>query len=299
VARREGLPVPRITLFIFGGVAHLGREPSGPRSEFRIAVVGPLASLVLAGLFYGLSQLSSPRSDILGQTFWYLGAANFILAAFNLIPGFPLDGGRVLRAWLWHRWNDLRRATRVVTRIGRGMGTALILLGILQLLAGLLVGGLWLVFIGLFLRQAAESSYQMTALQELLRGVSVAEMMHQDPISVGEDLSLDQLVNDYFYRYRFTSFPVTHTDSLTGLVHINQVKDVPRERWSSTRVVEVMTPREKISTVTPEEEAFHAFRQMMQSGRQKIPVVRDGRLKGILTARDFLELLRIKTDLAG
>lgn len=299
VAQREGLPVPRITLFIFGGVAHLSREPSDPGSEFRIAVIGPVTSLVLAGLFWAVSLPLAPASEMLGQTFLYLGVANFLLAVFNLIPGFPLDGGRVLRAWLWNRWNDLRRATQVVTGIGKGMGTALILLGILELFGGLLVGGLWLVFIGLFLRQAAQSSYQMTALQEALRGIRVAEIMRAEPVEVRESLRLDELANDFFYRYRFNSFPVVEGQRLTGLIHINQVKDVPRERWSQTTVGEVMTPREKIATVGPEEEAFAALRQMNQSGHQKIPVVQNERLVGIITARDIMELFRVRTDLAA
>lgn len=299
VARSEGLPVPRITLFIFGGMAHLTREPAGPQAEFRIAAIGPLSSFVLAGLFWALSQATTGLGDIVSRTLWYLAVANLILAVFNLVPGFPLDGGRVLRAWLWNRWNDLRRATAVVARIGRGTGTALILLGILEVLVGAIVGGLWMVFIGLFLRQAAESGYKMTALQELLRDVSVAEIMRTDPVEVSEDLTLDRLVGDYFYRYRFSSFPVTRGERLAGLVHINQVKEVPQERWAATRVSDVMTPDGEVATVVPEEGAFEAFRRMTQSGRQKIPVTQGGRLVGMLTARDILELFRIKSDLVG
>ncbi len=299
VARTEGMPVPRITLFIFGGMAHMVREPSGPMPEFRIAAAGPIMSFFLAGVFLGASWLTRESSQIVGRTFFYLGLANFILAVFNLVPGFPLDGGRVLRAWLWHRWNDLRRATRVVARIGRGTGTALILLGLLEFLfAGALVGGLWMVFIGLFLRQAAESSYQMTALQEMLRDVPVSEVMRENPVTVDERMNLSDLVSDYFYRYHFNSFPVTGGQHLAGLVHINQVKGVPRDKWASTTVGEVMTPQSEISTVAPSEEVFQAMRRMTEAGRQKVPVVKDGRLVGILTSRDILELFRVKSDLA-
>lgn len=299
VAQREGLPVPRITLFIFGGMAHLSGEPPGPGAEFRIAVVGPISSFVLAGLFWGLSRLVASTSLIVSQTFFYLGAANFILAVFNLIPGFPLDGGRVLRAWLWQRWRNLRRATRVVARIGRGMGTALMVLGVLEFLSGVFVGGLWSIFIGLFLRQAAQSSYQVTALRELLQGVSVAEIMRAEPISVSGNLPLDRLVADYFYRHHFSSFPVTEDGRLTGLVHINQVKQTPQERWASVTVEEVMTPAAEGATVEPEAPAFDALRCMSERGRQKIPVVKDGRLVGMVTSQDILELFRVKSDLAG
>lgn len=299
VAQREGLQVPRVTLFIFGGIAHLGRDPASPGAEFRIAVIGPVTSFVLAGVFWGLSLILAPMSEIVGETCFYLAAANFLLAVFNLIPGFPLDGGRVLRAWLWHRWNDLRRATRIVTRIGRGMGMGLILLGILELVGGMVVGGLWLIFIGLFLRQAAESSFQMVALQHALRGVAVSEIMRKDPVGVSPNISLDDLVNDYFYHYRFTSFPVVDDGRLVGMVHINQVKDAPKDRWGQTPVRATMTPASETAAVTPDEDSFEAFRKMSQTGRQKIPVVQDGRLVGMLTARDILELLQIKSDLAA
>lgn len=299
VAQREGLPVPRITLFIFGGMAHLSGEPPGPGAEFRIAVVGPISSFVLAGVFWGLSRLAASTSLIVSETFFYLGAANFILAVFNLIPGFPLDGGRVLRAWLWQRWRDLRRATRVVARIGRGMGTALMVLGVLEFLSGAFVGGLWSIFIGLFLRQAAQSSYQVTALRELLQGVSVAEIMRAEPISVSGSLPLDRLVSDYFYRHHFSSFPVTEDGRLTGLVHINQVKQTPQERWAGVTVEEVMTPAAEGATVEPEDPAFDALQCMSERGRQKIPVVKKGRLVGMVTSQDILELFRIKSDLAG
>lgn len=298
-ARQEGLSVPRITLFIFGGMAHLSREPSDPGAEFRIAAIGPVTSYGLAGLFWGLSVATTGASQMVGRTFWYLALANFILATFNLFPGFPLDGGRVLRAWLWHRWKDLRRATAVVTRIGRSVGTGLMLLGLVEFLSGVFVGGLWMVFIGLFLRQAAAGSYRMTALQELLRGERVYDLMRREPVHVGEALRLDELVSDYFYRYRYTSFPVTRGGRLAGLVHINQVKEIPQERWGSTLVSEVMTPEGEVATVGAQEEAFEAFRRMTQSGRQKLPVIQDGRLVGMVTARDILELFRIKSDLSG
>lgn len=298
MARRHGLPVPRITLFIFGGVAHLSREPLGPRGEFLIAGVGPLTSIVLGTAFWGLSGLTAATSEILSRTFFYLALANWLLAAFNLLPGFPLDGGRVLRSLLWQRWANLRRATRAAARAGRVTGGVLIALGLFEiLLLHAFLGGVWMIFIGLFLRQAAASSYQMTALQEMLRDVTVAEIMQPRPVSVLEDLSLDHLVEEFFYRYRFTSFPVERGGQLTGLVHINQVKEVPQAQWWQKRVGEVMTPREKFLEVEPGAPAFQAFRQMTQAGMKKLPVTHQGQLVGIITARDILELFRIKSDL--
>lgn len=297
VARHYGLPVPRITLFIFGGVAQLGREPVAPRAELFIAGIGPITSIVLGSLFLLLAELIHAANDIVSHTFLYLGIANIVLAVFNLLPGFPLDGGRVLRAWLWQRWSSLRRATRAAARAGRMTGAALIALGLLQIFLGAFIGGIWMIFIGLFLRQAATSSYEMTALEEMLRDVTVGEIMHEQPVSVPEDLTLDRLVEDFFYHYRFTSFPVEHNDELVGLVHINQVKDVPHGEWALRRVAEVMTPRADILVVAPDDPAMHAFRQMSQTGASKLPVIRQGRLVGIVTARDILQMFRIRSDL--
>jgi Zn-dependent protease/predicted transcriptional regulator len=299
VARRSGLPVSRITLFIFGGVAQLGREPTSPRAELLIAGVGPVTSVVLGGIFLGLAELVHASHDPASHTLFYLALANFMLAGFNLLPGFPLDGGRVLRAWLWQRWNSLHDATRAAARAGRLTGLGLMGFGLVQIFLGALVGGVWMILIGLFLRQAAASSYQSSALEELLRDVQVSEIMQEHPVSVPEDLPLDRLVEDFFYRYRFTSFPVERDAQLAGLVHINQVKDVPRAQWPQRRVGEVMSPRETILVVTPEEPAVEAFRQMTEAGAQKLPVTREGRLVGIVTARDILQLLRIRSHLRG
>jgi Zn-dependent protease/CBS domain-containing protein len=296
-ARRYGLPVPGITLFIFGGVAQLGREPVAPKAEFWIAAVGPITSILLGTLFLLARHFIHPGIDIVSETLFYLGLANLTLAGFNLLPGFPLDGGRVLRAWLWQRWKNLYRATRAAARAGRLTGAALMALGLLQIFIGAFVGGIWMIFIGLFLRQAATSSFQMTSLEEMLRDVPVSEIMQRNPVSVPEQLPLDRLVEDFFYRYRFTSFPVERNAELVGLIHINQVKEVPRTDWPLRVVSEVMSPRATVVIVAPEDSAIEAFRQMSQTGASKLPVAADGRLVGIVTARDILQLFRIKSDL--
>ncbi|MFQ5927232.1 MAG: site-2 protease family protein [Terriglobia bacterium] len=299
VARHYGLPVPRITLFIFGGVAQLGHEPLAPRAELFIAGIGPITSLVLGVLFLVFAKLIHAANDIASHTLFYLGLANIVLAIFNLLPGFPLDGGRVLRAWLWQRWANLRRATRVAASVGRLTGLGLVALGLLQIFLGAFVGGIWMILIGLFLRQAATSSYQMTALEELLRGVRVGEIMQLHPVTVADDLPLDRLVEEFFYRYRFTSFPVERDAQLAGLVHINQVKGIPREQWPTRRVAEVMSPRAAIPVVTPEQSAAEAFRQLTLAGAHKLPVTDAGRLVGIITLRDILQLFQIRSDLTG
>lgn len=299
VARRYGLPVPGITLFIFGGVAQLGQEPPGPRAEFWIAAVGPITSILLGGLFLASAELIHARYDIASHTLFYLFVANLVLAGFNLLPGFPLDGGRVLRAWLWGRWANLHRATRAAARAGRLTGAGLMVLGLAQifLLPGAFVGGAWLMLIGLFLRQAAASSYQMTAIEEMLRDITVGELMHAPPVSVPADLPLDKLVEDFFYRYRFTSFPVERDSELLGLVHINQVKGIPPREWATRAVHEVMSPKESLLVVAPEDPAIDVFRQMSQTGMSKVPVVEGGHLVGLVAVRDILQLFRIKSHL--
>ncbi|MFQ5817686.1 MAG: site-2 protease family protein [Terriglobia bacterium] len=298
VARRYGLPVPRITLFIFGGVAQLGHEPLTPRAELFIAGIGPITSIVLGTLFLTLREAINGTNSIVSHTLFYLGVVNLVLAAFNLLPGFPLDGGRVLRAWLWQRWANLHRATRVAASIGRLTGFGLIGLGLVEIIfLRALVGGIWMILIGLFLRQAATSSYQMTALEDMLHGIRVAEIMHERPVSVAEDLPLDRLVEEFFYRYRFTSFPVERDTQLAGLVHMNQVKEIPRAQWPLRRVAEVMSPRAAIPVATPEQPVAEAFRQMTLAGKHKLPVTEHGRLVGIVTVRDILQLFRIRSDL--
>lgn len=299
VAQRTGIAVPRITLFVFGGVAQIAEEARTARAEFNIAVAGPVCSFVLALVFWILSGSDFVLgNESLLAIFEYLAFINVALAVFNLIPGFPLDGGRILRAYLWHRWRDLRKATYTVSSIGSAFGIGLILLGLVSFFMGNVIGGAWFVFIGMFLNQAAKSGYQMTLLQDTLSGVKVGDIMTQNVISVPESISLHELVENYFYRYIFVSFPVvSESGELRGMVSVKQVKDVPQEEWNRKRVEEIMMRDSEVKALSPDDEAMKAFNLLMKNEFGRLPVISREKLVGIISRRDLMTLLTIRNDL--
>jgi Zn-dependent protease/CBS domain-containing protein len=299
VAQKFGIAVPKITLFIFGGVAQISEEPRSAKTEFNIAVVGPISSFVLAVIFWILAKSDFASADKrLLAIFNYLAFINIALAVFNMIPGFPLDGGRILRAYLWNRWQDVRKATYTVSQIGSGFGIGLILLGLISVFFGNLIGGIWFIFIGIFLNQVAKSGYQMTVLQNVVLGMKVKNVMTPDVISVTESVSLNDLVQNYFYRYLFVSFPVVSDGGqLIGMVSVKQVKDVPKDSWYEKKVRDIMIKASEIQVLSPNEEASRALNLLMRNELGRIPVVDGGRLVGIITRRDIMTLLMIKSDL--
>ena len=229
VARSYGIPMTGITLFIFGGVAEMSDEPSSYGSEFFMAIVGPLSSVGLGALLYGIELAGASvgwplpvRGVIL-----YLSGINIILALFNLIPAFPLDGGRVLRSALWRLKGDVKWATKVASNIGSGFGLLLILFGILAVISGDFVGGLWWFLIGIFLRNAAQMSYRQIIIRRAFEGEKVKKFMIKDPVTVNPSLSLGQLVNDYVFKYHFKMFPVVNENNPVGCVTVRQVEGYP------------------------------------------------------------------------
>jgi Zn-dependent protease/CBS domain-containing protein len=299
VAQKSGIAVPRITLFVFGGVAQISEEARSAKAEFNIAVAGPVCSLVLALVFWVSSKSDLIISDKrLLAIFDYLAFINIALVVFNMIPGFPLDGGRILRAYLWSRWQDMRRATYTVSQIGSGFGIGLILLGLVYFFRGNLIGGAWFIFIGMFLNQAAKSGYQMTVLRDVLSGVRVKDVMSSNVISVPSSISLNELVHDYFHRHLFMSFPVVNErGDLIGMVSVKQVKDVPQDLWHEKRVEGIMIRDSEIKTLSPDDEALRAFNLLMKNELGRLPVVSREKLVGIITRRDIITLLTIKSDL--
>lgn len=292
-ARRRGIEVEGITLFIFGGMARTRAEPKRPVDEFVIAGVGPLASAVLAILFVGLSvptgRLGLEEVSVVAR---YLGILNLALAVFNLLPGFPLDGGRLLRAAVWGATGSLRKGTRVATRAGRALGLALIAVGFLGLLTGGgFIGGLWMVFIGWFLMQAAGSSYDQLLLMEVLQGVTAAEGMTPDPETVPPDLTVEALVHDHFLRRPYGAFPVTRDGAVVGLVSLSTVKALDREAWVARRVADIMTPLDEAVVVAPDTPMLEVLDRMSRTGNRRALVVRDQRLVGIISARDLARWL--------
>jgi Zn-dependent protease len=299
LARRAGIQVPRIRLFLFGGVSEMASEPSGPGAEFRIAVAGPLTSLGLAVLFWIAAQSGLLRAVPGGPALLdYLASINAALGIFNLLPGFPLDGGRILRAWLWARRGDIVSATRTAGRSGSLVGYGLMGVGIYEFIQQNLVGGLWLVLIGIFLNQAAGSSYQTTLLRDVLSGIRVRALMKHPVITVPEHASLDELVTEYLYRNPHGSFPVATSDGrLAGMVSVDQLKPVPREDWIRTPVRAVMTSADRVRPLHPEEDCLTALERMIRADAGRLPVLENDRIIGILSRRDLMRQFEIRKDL--
>ncbi len=302
VARRYNLTIRGITLFIFGGVAEMDSEPPSAEAEFVVAVAGPLASILVGGACLGVSVLSpvmgwpAPLTGVLFHLAWL----NFLLVGFNMIPAFPLDGGRVLRSALWHWKSDLRWATRITTSIGSGFGLALIFFGVWRVIAGGdFVGGLWMLLIGLFLRNAAQIAYRQLMLRRTLEGEPVRRFMHTDPVVVPRALPVSQLVESYVYRYHHKLFPVVDDGRLVGCVTTRRVRELPREEWDRQSVNAILEPCSPDNTVAPDTDAMEALARMSRSGASRLMVVEDGRLAGILTLKDMLKFLALKVELEG
>jgi Zn-dependent protease/CBS domain-containing protein len=301
VAKHYRLPMRGITLFIFGEVAEMGGEPESPKVEFLMAIAGPIASVVL-GL--GFTLLGHTAANIwppaLIGVLAYLGWINLVLAGFNMIPAFPLDGGRVLRSALWYLQHDVRRATRIASRIGVGFGFVLMGLGAWQFLQGHGIGGLWYFLIGMFLQQASRASYEQVLLRSALSGEPLEHFMKANPVTVSPYTSVRELVEDYIYRYHFRMFPVvTETGQVVGYVGASDVKQIPHEEWDSHTVGEIARPVTEANTIHPGTDALNALAKMREAGASGLLVTDHGRLLAIVSMRDLLKLLATKLDLEG
>jgi Zn-dependent protease/CBS domain-containing protein len=293
-ARARGMEVEGITLFIFGGMARTRSEPGGPGDEFIVAGMGPLVSFALAAGFYLVAAMGV-RWDVgtaVTVTAETLGYLNLLLAVFNLLPGFPLDGGRLLRAVLWKATGSLRRATQVAAAVGRLLGWAVIAVGIWSLLsAGAFVAGLWMVFIGWFLTQAARSAYQTVLLNQLLGPLTAGQAMSPEPETVGPDLTVDELIHDYLLRRPYNAFPVVQDDVLVGMVTLNGLQSVPRAKWKELVAAQVMTPLEQLVLVDPETPMIRVLERMQETEVRRVLVARDWELLGIISASDVARWL--------
>jgi CBS domain-containing protein len=229
----------------------------------------------------------------------YLAFINLSLAIFNLIPGFPLDGGRVLRAIYWKKSGSLKRGTQIAAESGKWVGTGIILLGLFWILTGNLIGGFWFVIIGIFLRSAAEGGYQQAVMKGALEGVKVKDVMSRGVISVSPSLRIDELVEDFFLRHKHVTYPVTENDRIVGMITLKRVKEISRDQWAERTVREVMLPVREEILLDPEEEAVDALQRMVRTGEGRLPVVQNGRVVGMITRKDILNLLEIKSDLSG
>lgn len=296
VALRNAIPIRSITLFVFGGIAQIGREPASAGVEFRIAIAGPLTSLGLAGLFAG-AWLATRDVTFLAAPMIWLARINLTLALFNLIPGFPLDGGRVFRAIVWRWTGSFQRATQTATFVGQFIAFGFIGLGVLTALRGNVLGGVWLTFIGWFLENAARATYAQASLGELLRGVTVAQAMMRDCPRVAGDLPLDRLVQEEVLAKGRRCFLVADNSHLRGLLTLHEVKAVPRERWGQVRVDEVMTRPDRLAAVGPQENLVAALQKMDDANVAQLPVLAGDQLVGMLTREHVLHYVRLRAEL--
>ena len=297
VARRRGLPVKSITLFIFGGVSNIEREPASPGIEFQLAFVGPLTSLVIGAVCY-LIQLPLRRSNSpLEGILFYLAVTNILLGLFNLIPGFPLDGGRVLHSIVWRLTGNLRQASRVARLSGQVIAYLFILLGIWLFFAGDLLDGIWFGFIGWFLLSAAQSATAQDMLTSVLRGVTVGEVMHPKPATVPADISLQHLVDASFLPGGLRYALVMRGEKLVGLITLSDISHIPRDEWGQVLVSQAMIPLARLHVATPQQSLSDVLPFLAGRDVNQLPVADNGALVGILSRDAIVGYLEVRRSL--
>ena len=298
-AKASGIPVDSITLFIFGGVSRITKEPLTPKMEFKIAIAGPLTSLLLGGLCWLIWYIVPLSWEyVIAVSFW-LGLINIMLGTFNMLPGFPLDGGRVLRALIWWRSGSLQRATHWASNAGRGISFLFILGGVWMIFQGpeWWFNGLWLAFIGWFLGNAAAGSYRQLTLQQMLQGHTVSEAMVRGCQEVPAETTLDRLVSEYILISGSRCFVVIENGGLKGIITTDNVKQARREAWADTKVSEVMTPVEKIKKVRPDEDLANVMSLLTEEGINELPVIEGDSVVGMIRRENLLAFINIRDKL--
>ncbi len=299
VARRRGVPVKSITLFIFGGVSNIEREPASPGIEFQLAFVGPLTSLAIGVVCYLIQlPLRSTNSPLEGILF-YLAVTNVLLGLFNLVPGFPLDGGRVLHSIVWRLTGNARQATRVASMTGQVIAYLFILLGIWIFFAGDILDGIWFGFIGWFLLSAAQSANAQGMLTSVLRGVTVGEVMNPKPPTVPGDISLQQLVDAYFLPAGLRYALVTQGEKLVGLITLGDILHIPRDQWEQVPVSAAMIPLARLHVATPQQSLSDALPLMAGRDVNQLPVVDHGAPVGVLSRDAIVQYLDVRRSLGA
>lgn len=299
MGKQVGMRSGNVTLYLFGGVTDVTESPPSPGPDALTAVAGPAAGILTAGACWiaawavSVTGITPPLVTLLT----FAASINAFLAIFNLIPALPLDGGRMLRAWLWKRGNNYRKATRTASNVGRGFGIAVLALGFFHLFTGALFSALWWGLLGMLIYFAASSSYDRVLIRTSLRGEPVEHFMKDQVVSVSPDTTILELVDDYIYKYHHKMFPVMEKTELKGTVSVNGLREIPKDQWERTLVSNVMEKRDDIVTVQPETDALIALSRMKESGQSRLLVVRNGVLKGIVTMKDMLQFLALKLNL--
>jgi Zn-dependent protease len=301
VGRANDVPIKSITLFIFGGVAQMTREARSAGAELKMAAAGPACSLVIAGLFYSASFFTQNTIVPVATVAFQLAYINVALAAFNLIPGFPLDGGRVFRSILWRVTGNYKRSTRIATRVGQGTGYLFILGGILIVFLqpfGLgWFSGLWLAFIGWFLGNAASASYRQAQWREALREFTVSQVMTSNYPVVPSSITVSQLVREYIFASGRSCFLVADEGRVMGILTLHNIKSVPQPKWGVIQVKEIMTSVDKLKIAYPDQDALSILEQMDESNINQMPVVSEGGVIGLITRDNLIRLLHTRSEL--
>jgi Zn-dependent protease/CBS domain-containing protein len=303
MARRLGLPVASITLFIFGGVSSLTKEPDDAGQEFQVAIVGPLTSFVIGGICAAITialHLNDKGATPVGAVAEYLAIINVAVGIFNLLPGYPLDGGRVLRSALWARSRSMLKATRWAATAGTTISFGLIALGVLSVLAGNFIGGVWFMVIGWFLRNTSEQSYQQLLYRNTMEGTLVRDVVNRTYEGVPPDVSIADIVADYMVVRGQRCVPVVVAGDLLGIVSMADLRDIPRDQWASTSAYRAMTPRERLYAVRPEDELILAMELMAQHDVHQLPVIgAQNSFEGFVTRADVIRLVQVRTEIAS
>jgi Zn-dependent protease/CBS domain-containing protein len=301
VAKAHGIPIRGITLFIFGGMAQIEKEASDAATEFWIAIVGPLTSLVLGGVLLGVAMAAgwtfgtAPAVPWLAVVVW-LGYINVLLAVFNMLPGFPMDGGRVFRSIVWKITGNMDRATAIASRVGQGFALLLIGYGIFRVFAGAGLGGFWLALIGWFLLQAASSSYWQMQSSVLMRGLHVRDVMNRDCTRLPATLSVRQFVDDYLLRQGSQCYIVADDGHMLGILSPADVRAVAQQRWPQLTVQDIMRPNNRVHTVGPEMSASEAIEIMARENVSQLPVTADGELQGVVSRGTVMQVLKSRSE---
>lgn len=299
VSIHSGINVSKISLFIFGGIAQMDEEPDEPKKELKIAIAGPAMSLCLSFLFmiltYILNFVNAPAP--ITVVFNYVYSINLILALFNLVPAFPMDGGRILRALIWSHTGKLHSATKVASSLGEKFGYFLILLGIILVLSGNYINGIWLGFIGWFIHQASKSSYKTTVLSDIFNKIPIREFMTENVIAVENNISVRELVDKYFYKYKFPSFPVKINEEIMGIVTTESIKKIPVESWDQITVASIITPLDADLIVSPDDIVSDVMAKLFTNTIGRVLVMDEGRLTGIVSRTDILNYINIHSQL--
>ncbi len=297
VAISQGEKVRRITLFILGGVAQISEEPKEASKEFFMALVGPLTSFGIALVCYLAFFAFRPGSEAAAAITRYLSFINMLLGIFNLLPGFPMDGGRVLRALVWRATGNLKKATRIASSVGRGFAFVFILLGFLIMFRGAFINGVWIMMIGWFLMSAASQGYHQVIVKDMLKGVRAEDLMRRDIQTVPGGLAVQKLVDEFILKHRDRAFVVADGGDIQGIVCLEDVKRIPKDQWPSTLVSQAMTPREELATASPDDDGNKVLAQLTARNVHQVPVVENGKIQGVVCRTDILQFMRLRSDL--